>query len=262
MKVLMVGDIVGGAGRLIFARVVRTLRADGAVHAVVANAENAAAGNGITRALAEELFEAGADVLTLGDHTWGQKDAEKAFAGEKRLLRPANFTPECPGAGWTVVQTALGPLAVLNLIGRVFMPPVDCPFRQADAALKAIPGGVATVVDFHAEATSEKIAMGLHLDGRVAAVAGTHTHVQTSDACVLPGGTGYLTDLGMTGPTGGVIGREARPVLRKFITGMPARFDVADGPAVLEGAIFDIDRTTLKCLGATALRVREGKAAG
>lgn len=260
MKVLMVGDIVGGPGRRMFAHVVPKLRADGAIHVVVANAENAAGGNGITRALADTLFAAGADVLTLGDHAWGQKETGKLFETEKRLLRPANFTPECPGAGWTIVQTPLGPLAVLNLIGRVFMPPVDCPFRQADATLKAIPGGVVTVVDFHAEATSEKIAMGLHLDGRVSAVAGTHTHVQTSDACVLPGCTGYITDLGMTGPTGGVIGRAAAPVLRKFITGMPSRFDVGDGPAVLEGAIFDIDRTTLKCLSATALRLFEGKA--
>ncbi len=262
MKVLMVGDIVGSPGRRMFAQTVAKLRADGAVHLVVANAENAAAGNGITRELAEELFKAGADVLTLGDHAWGQKETEKAFAGEKRLVRPANFAPECPGSGWTVVQSALGPLAVLNLIGRVFMPPYDCPFRAADTALKSLPGGVPVLVDFHAEATSEKIAMGLYLDGRVAAVAGSHTHVQTSDACVLPRGTGYITDTGMTGPTGGVIGREAVPVLKKFVTGMPSRFDVAQGPAVLEGALFDFDRLTCKCLSAVSLRVREVKAAG
>lgn len=255
MKILMVGDIVGGAGRRIFAQVVPQLRADGSVHAVVANAENVAGGSGITRALAEELFNAGADVLTLGDHTWGQRETEKAFAGEKRLIRPANFVPACPGAGWTVVQTPLGPLAVLNLLGRVFMPPMDCPFRQADATLKAMPGGVTTVVDFHAEATSEKIAMGLYLDGRVSAMAGSHTHVQTSDARVLPGGTGYITDMGMTGPSTGVIGRESEPVLRKFLTGMPSRFKVAGGPVGLEGVIFDIDRITHKCLSAKALRI-------
>jgi len=262
MKVLMVGDIVGSPGRRMFAQAVAKLRADGAAHLVVANAENAAAGNGITRELADELFKAGADVLTLGDHAWGQKEAARAFASDGRLLRPANFAPECPGTGWAVVQSAVGPLAVLNLVGRVFMPPADCPFRTADAALKAMPGGVATVVDFHAEATSEKIAMGLHLDGRVAAVAGSHTHVQTSDACVLPGGTGYITDVGMTGPTGGVIGRAAAPVLRKFVTGMPSRFDVADGRAVLEGVIFDIDRATRACLSAVSLRVRETRASG
>ncbi len=260
MKVLMVGDIVGSPGRRVFKQTVAKLRGEGAVHVVVANAENAAAGNGVTCELARELFDAGADVLTLGDHTWGQKDTEQAFAGEKRMVRPANFPPTCPGSGWTVVQCPLGPLAVLNLIGRVFMPPADCPFRAADAALKVIPGGIPVVVDFHAEATSEKIAMGLYLDGRVAALAGSHTHVQTSDACVLPGGTGYITDLGMTGPTGGVIGREAVPVLRKFVTGMPSRFEVAQGPAVLEAVIFDIDRTTLKCVSAVSLRVREVKA--
>jgi hypothetical protein len=262
MKVLMVGDIVGSPGRRMFRQTVAKLRADGAVHVVVANAENAAAGNGITRELARELFDAGADVLTMGDHTWGQKDTDQAFAGEKRLVRPANFTPDCPGMGWTVIQSALGPLAVLNLVGRVFMPPVDCPFRAADAAFKTLPGGVPVIVDFHAEATSEKIALGLYLDGRVAAVAGSHTHVQTSDACVLPGGTGYITDLGMTGPTGGVIGRESAPVLRKFVTGMPSKFDVSKGLAVLEGVIFEIDGSTLKCLSAVSLRVREVKAAG
>jgi metallophosphoesterase (TIGR00282 family) len=264
MKVLMVGDIVGSPGRRMFRQTVAKLRADGAVHVVVANAENAAAGNGITRELARELFDAGADVLTMGDHTWGQKDTDQAFASEKRLVRPANFPPACPGAGWTVVQSPLGPLAVLNLIGRVFMPPppADCPFRSADAALKVIAGGIPVVVDFHAEATSEKIALGLYLDGRVAAVAGSHTHVQTSDACVLPGGTGYITDLGMTGPTGGVIGRESAPVLRKFVTGMPSKFDVSKGLAVLEGVIFEIDGSTLKCLSAVSLRVREVKAAG
>jgi metallophosphoesterase (TIGR00282 family) len=262
MKVLMVGDIVGSPGRRMFRQTVAKLRADGAVHVVVANAENAAAGNGITRELARELFDAGADVLTMGDHTWGQKDTDQAFAGEKRLVRPANFAPDCPGMGWTVIQSALGPLAILNLVGRVFMPPVDCPFRAADAAFKTLPGGVPVIVDFHAEATSEKIALGLYLDGRVAAVAGSHTHVQTSDACVLPGGTGYITDVGMTGPTGGVIGRESAPVLRKFVTGMPSKFDVSKGLAVLEGVIFEIDGSTLKCLSAVSLRVREVKAAG
>ncbi|MEI8242968.1 MAG: TIGR00282 family metallophosphoesterase [bacterium] len=255
MRVLVVGDIVGSPGRAVFKEVVARLRASGAVHAVVANAENAAAGNGITADLADELFHAGADVLTLGDHTWNQKDIEAYIAREKRLLRPANFAPNCPGRGWVAVPTSQGPLTVINLVGRVFMPPADCPFRTVDALLAAIPGGTPVLVDIHAEATSEKIAMGWHLDGRVAAVIGTHTHVQTSDEKLLPKGTAFITDIGMTGPVTSVIGREIEPVLRKFLTGMPARFDVAKGPAVLEGVILEIDRTTSRAIGIA--RVRE-----
>lgn len=255
MRVLVVGDIVGSPGRAVFREVVARLRGSGAIHAVVANAENAAAGNGITGELAEELFKAGADVLTMGDHTWNQKDIESYIAREKRLLRPANLAPTCPGRGWVTVATPLGPLTVINLLGRVFLPPADCPFRAADALLAAIPGGTPVLVDLHAEATSEKIAMGLHLDGRVAAVVGTHTHVQTSDEKLLPKGTAYITDLGMTGPVNSVIGREIEPVMRKFLTGMPAKFDVAKGAAVLEGVIIEIDRVTTRAVSIT--RVRE-----
>jgi len=255
MRVLMVGDIVGSPGRAVFKEAVARLRASGAVHAVVANAENAAAGSGLTRTLAEELFAAGADVLTLGDHTWNQKELELHLSAEKRLIRPANFAPGCPGRGWTTVQTNQGPLTVINLMGRVFLPPMDCPFRTVDALLTSIPAGPPVLVDFHAEATSEKIAMGWHLDGRVAVVAGTHTHVQTSDEKLLPMGTAYITDLGMTGPVHSVIGRELEPVLRRFLTGMPSKFEVAKGPATLEGVIVDIDRTTGKAVSIT--RVRE-----
>ncbi len=257
MKILMVGDIVGSPGRRIFKQVVKRLRADNAVHAVVANAENAAAGSGITADIAAELFAAGADVLTLGDHTWNQKGIEAFIAGEKRLLRPANYPAGCPGNGWTTIQTTLGQLTVINLLGRVFMPPMDCPFRCADELLKRIPAGPPVVVDFHAEATSEKIAMGWHLDGRVAAVVGSHTHVQTSDEHLLPAGTAYLTDLGMTGPSASVIGREVAPVLRKFITGMPARLEVAKGAAVLEGALLELDRASGRAVSITRLRERE-----
>ena len=259
MRVLVVGDIVGYPGRAVFREVVARLRASGAVHAVVANAENAAAGNGITGELADELFKAGADVLTLGDHTWNQKDIETYIAREKRLLRPANFAPTCPGRGWVTVQTSQGPLTVINLMGRVFLPPMDCPFRTVDALLTAIPGGTPVLVDLHAEATSEKIAMGWYLDGRVAAVIGTHTHVQTSDEKLLPKGTAYITDLGMTGPTTSVIGREVEPVLRKFLTGMPSKFDVAKGPAALDGVIIEIDRVTTRAVSITRVREQSSK---
>jgi len=255
MRVLLAGDIVGSPGRQAFREIVARLRASGDVHVVVANGENAAAGNGITGDLADELFKAGADVLTLGDHAWNQKDLEPYIAREKRLIRPANFAPACPGRGWTTVQTAQGPLTVINLVGRVFMPPADCPFRTVDALLDAIPKGSPVLVDIHAEATSEKLAMGYHLDGRVTGVVGTHTHVQTSDERLLEKGTAYITDLGMTGPLRSVLGREVDPILKKFITGMPTKFDVARGPSVLEGVIIDIERTTGRAV--TITRVRE-----
>ncbi len=247
MKVLLVGDIVGAPGRRVFREVVARLRAAGEIHAVVANGENAAAGNGITGDLAKELFDAGADVITLGDHTWNQKGLDAYIAQEKRLLRPANFSGLCPGHGIVTVQTPVGPLTVMNLIGRVFIAtPHECPFACAESLLKALPAGSPVVVDFHAEATSEKISMGRFLDGRVAAVVGTHTHVQTSDERILPGGTAYLTDLGMTGPVDSVLGRDIDAVIRKFRTGMPVKMEVAEGQAALEGAIVDIDRETLK----------------
>lgn len=261
MKILLVGDIVGGPGRRVFQDVVKRLRDENAVQVVVANGENAAAGNGITLALADELFKAGADVITMGDHVWGQKELESAISSEKRLLRPVNFPPGTPGFGCVTIQTAYGPLAVVNLQGRVFMNPIDCPFRAMDALLRTLPCTVPVLVDFHAEATSEKIAMGYYLDGRVAAVVGTHTHVQTSDAVLLPKGTAYMTDLGMTGPAVSVIGREIEPVLKKFTTGIPAKFDVAKGPCVLEGAILDLDRQSGRAVSITPYRFREAATA-
>jgi len=260
MKILLVGDIVGGPGRRLFREVVGRLRSEHAVQAVIANGENAAAGNGITVALADELFKAGADAITLGDHVWGQKELETTIGGERRLVRPLNVPPGTPGLGCVTVQTACGPLAVVNLLGRVFMNPADCPFRAMDALLNTLPRNVPVLVDFHAEATSEKIAMGHYLDGRVAAVFGTHTHVQTSDAVILPKGTAYMTDLGMTGPYLSVIGREIGPVLKKFTTGIPAKFDVAKGPCVLEGAILDLDRATERPVSITPYRFRESVA--
>ena len=246
MKVLMIGDVVGGPGRKILKRELKGLRQKHCIDAVVVNAENAAAGSGITAALCEEIFDAGADAITLGDHTWGQKEFSGQISSLKNLVRPANFPPECPGRGWCIVTTAISRFALVNLQGRVFMQSVDCPFKCADRLLAEIPRDIPVLVDFHAEATSEKITLGHYLDGRVCAVAGTHTHVQTSDAIVLPKGTAYITDLGMTGPYISSIGRDLKPVTRKFITGMPARFDVAEGPCVLEGAVIEFDPVTKK----------------
>ena len=257
MKILMVGDVVGSPGRRILKENLPRIRRELGVAAVIVNAENCAAGSGITAPLAEEIFKAGADAITLGDHVWGQKEFATQIARVQNLVRPANLPPESPGKGWTLVTTPICRFAVLNLLGRVFMGPVDCPFHAADAALRAMPKDVPVFVDFHAEATSEKITLAHYLSGRVTAVVGTHTHVQTSDAVVLPGGTAFQTDLGMTGPWYSSIGRDFKPVLQKFMTGIPARFDVAEGPSTLEGAVVTFDPVTKKASDITPFRQRE-----
>lgn len=257
MKVLMIGDVVGSPGRRIFTREVPKLKRELSLSAVVVNAENCAAGSGFTAALAKDFFNAGADAITLGDHTWGQKEFAGQIGSMERVVRPANFAPECPGRGWTLVTTQTGRFAVVNVQGRVFMQSVDCPFKAMDRILSEIPKDVPVLVDFHAEATSEKITMGYYLDGRVTAIVGTHTHVQTSDAMLLPKGTAYLTDLGMTGPYVSSIGRDLKPVTKKFITGMPSRFEVAEGPCVLEGAIVEFDQVTKKATSIETFRIRE-----
>lgn len=261
MKVLMLGDVVGGPGRRMLKTHLSQIRRELGLAAVIVNAENAAAGSGITVPLAREIFEAGADAITLGDHAWGQKDFAPTIGQVSNLVRPANFPPEAPGKGWCLVTTPLCRFAVVNLLGRVFMQGADCPFHAMDAILREIPRDVPVFVDFHAEATSEKIALARYLDGRVTAVVGTHTHVQTSDAFVFPGGTAFQSDLGMTGPWFSSIGRKFEPVLQKFTTGIPARFDVAEGPATLEGAVITFDPATRKATAIEAFRRREPLAA-
>lgn len=257
MKILMIGDVVGGPGRNMLKGELKRLKAERGLDAAVVNAENCAAGSGITAALAKEVFDAGADAITLGDHTWGQKEFAGQIGGIDRLVRPANYPPECPGRGWCLVTMPTFRFAVVNVQGRVFMNPADCPFKAMDRILNEIPRDVPVFVDFHAEATSEKITFGYYLDGRVTAVVGTHTHVQTSDAQVLPKGTAYLTDLGMTGPYVSSIGRDLKPVTRKFVTGMPSRFEVASGPCVLEGAVIDFDPATKRAVAIEPVRIRE-----
>ncbi len=257
MRLMFLGDVVGGPGRRMLQAHVKRLKRERGLSAVVVNAENCAAGSGITAALAAEIFDAGVDAITLGDHTWAQKDFAGQIGAIKALVRPANYPRECPGRGWTLVTCETVSFALLNLQGRVFMSPVDCPFHAADAALAEMPKDVPVFVDFHAEATSEKMTMAHYLDGRVTACVGTHTHVQTSDATLLPKGTAYVTDLGMTGPYVSSIGRDLKPVTRKFVTSLPARFEVASGPSTMEGVVIDFDARTKKAAAIELFRLRE-----
>ena len=243
MRIVFFGDVVGRPGRRGLAIVLRQLRRDQSIDFVVANGENAAGGKGIDPGSAEELQDAGVDVITTGNHVWQQREIIPYLAENGRVLRPLNFAPGTPGAGWVVRPTRDGtPVAVVNLIGRVFMGPADCPFRAVDAVLPEVRAATPViVVDMHAEATSEKVGMGRFLDGRVSAVIGSHTHVQTADEAVLSGGTAMLSDAGMCGPEDSILGVRTDRVLERFVRQMPVRFDVASGPVVVHGAVVDVD---------------------
>jgi len=257
MRVLLVGDIVGKPGRNAFVQVVSSLKAEGRIDFVIANGENAAAGRGPTPEIANALLSAGADVVTLGDHAWDSKDMVAGIDLESRIIRPANLPKGAPGKGVVRVETPGGEITVVQLVGRVFMQPnYDCPFQMADRLLKGELGGDKVIfVDFHGEASSERMAMGRYLAGRVSAVFGTHTHCQTSDETVFPNGTAYITDLGMTGPKDSILGREVEPVVKKFLTGVPQKFDVAKGDPTLEGAIVDVDMKTGKANSIERIRI-------
>jgi len=254
MRILFIGDIVGAPGREIVREELEAARAEHAVDLVIANCENAAAGFGITPKLVEELLEAGVEVLSGGNHIYDRKEILEYFPGQPRLLRPANFAPGSPGGGLYVGRAKNGvPFALLNLQGRVFMTPNDCPFRAADRELERLAklgpvngaGPVKIViVDFHAEATSEKQAMGWYLDGRVTAVIGTHTHVTTADERVLPKGSAYITDVGMTGPHDSVIGMDRQAMVKRFLDALPARFEVGEGNVQLNAVLVDADEQT------------------
>lgn len=257
MRILMIGDVVGAPGRAMLERELPNLKRMHSVDATIVNAENCTHGSGLTADYAKIILGAGVDAITLGDHTWGQREFAGQIDSLDRVTRPANYPSECPGRGWCLVTMPTFRFVVMNVLGRVFMQPVDCPFKAAERALAEIPKDVPVFVDFHAEATSEKVTFAHYFDGRVTAVAGTHTHVQTSDARLLPNGTAFITDLGMTGPYVSSIGRDLQPVTRKFVTGMPARFEVASGPCVIEGAIIEFDPKTKKASSIQAVRIRE-----
>jgi metallophosphoesterase (TIGR00282 family) len=243
VKILFIGDIVGDPGRKAVQIIVPRLRNEHALDFVIANGENSAGGNGITPPIAGELFSAGVDVITSGDHLFNQKSVMELLYSEPRFLRPLNYTSNVPGRGANIFQVRdLPPIGVMNVQGRVFMPPMENPFTAADAEVTRLREKTKIIfVDFHAEATSEKIAFSRFMDGRVSAVVGTHTHVQTADEQILPQGTAYLSDAGFTGPHDGCLGREIEPVLKNFLTGMPQRFDVARNKVQLHGAIIRID---------------------
>jgi metallophosphoesterase (TIGR00282 family) len=242
MRLLFIGDIVGRPGREWVNERVNYLREQNRLDFVVANAENSAAGAGITKKIANRLLESGVDGITLGDHVWDQRGFVTDIESLENVCRPANLNSKCPGKDHLIIEKGGFRLGVFSVIGRQFMPPRDCPFRSADEILRMLEGKVdAIVAEMHCEATSEKIAFGRYLDGRVAAVVGTHTHVPTADACILPKGTAYITDLGMSGPYESVLGREIDPVLNKFLDGMPRRFGVAEHDVRTSGALIELE---------------------
>ncbi len=246
MLILFVGDIVGSPGRIILKDHLADIVEQRKIDLAIVNCENAASGFGITPRLADELFAAGADVLTGGNHIWDRKEIMDYFPHQPRLLRPANFPDGLPGSGLYIGSARNGTrYAVLNLQGRTFMAPIDCPFRAAERELALIPPDVKVIlVDVHAETTSEKQAMGWFLDGKVSAVVGTHTHVATSDARVLPNGSAFITDVGMTGPHDSIIGMTKEPIIQRFLSSLPARFEVAEGDVQMHAVLIDVDETS------------------
>lgn len=258
MKILLVGDVVGSTGRKAFNKYTREIRESRGIDLVIANGENSAGGKGISRKSLDELYRGGADVITSGNHIWDNREVYGFIDQEPYLVRPANYPEGAPGKGWCIYPHRKANVAIINMSGRAFMPDMDCPFQKIEDILSEI-GKEADIclLDFHAETTSEKMAMGFYLDGRVQAVVGTHTHIQTSDARILPKGTAYITDLGMVGPWNSVLGVKPEIIIKKFITCMPARFDVADGPAVYSALVVDIDLQTKKAVAVERILITE-----
>ena len=245
MKVLMIGDVVAKPGRIAVLERIQDLREQHQIEFAIMNAENLAGGFSVTPQLCEQLFANGIDVMTSGNHIFDKKEAVEYIRKQPRLLRPANYPPNTPGSGFWVGTVNGTPVAVMNVMGRVFMPPSDDPFRIVDNMIDGLPAETRVrIVDVHAEATSEKVAMGWHLDGRVSAVCGTHTHVQTADERILPGGTAYLTDLGMTGSYAGVIGMDKSDVIARFTSVTARRAEHSTGQVRICAAVLDIDEDT------------------
>ena len=256
MNILFIGDIVGSPGREAIQKLLPALTKEYKLDFVIANAENAAGGSGITPRVAEELFAAGVNVLTSGDHIWKKREIFEMIEQEERILRPANFPAGAPGRGFSLFTSRKGlKVGVVNVNGRVFMEALECPFKTSLRAQEELSKETKIIiVDIHAEATSEKVALGWYLDGRVSAVLGTHTHIQTADEKILPKGSAYITDVGMTGPCDSVIGRRIEDVLERFLTQIPIRFEVARENVQLQGAVLDIDEDTGKARSITRIQ--------
>ena len=250
MKILCIGDVVSRSGRECVREHLGRIVREKDISLTVINGENLSHGRGISRNSYDEMMGLGVNGFTLGNHTWNCKDAISLLSYQDNIIRPANFSKSAPGRGSMILKTKSGEkVGFINVLGRTYMEPVSCPFEAVDREISRLKAETNIIfVDFHAEATSEKIALGWHLDGKVSAVFGTHTHVQTSDEVILPKSTGYITDLGMTGAFYSVLGMERSPVIRKFITGMPQKFEVAEGKARFCGCIFDVDKDG-KCTG-------------
>jgi metallophosphoesterase (TIGR00282 family) len=242
LRILFVGDVVGRPGRNAVAALLPVLKDEHRIEFVIVNGENAAGGNGLTADIAREIHDAGADVITNGNHVWDQRQFMKDIETLEYCIRPLNLAPGNPGTGWVVVKGVL----VMNAIGRTFMAPADDPFRAVDGILERLGPRAPTVrvLDWHAEATSEKIAIGWHLDGRVSAVVGSHTHVPTADPKILPRGTAHITDTGMVGPRDSILGMQPAIIVARFLDGMPRRFEVADGPVQFNSVLIDVDEST------------------
>jgi len=259
MKAIIIGDVVGRPGRKILVSNLRRLKEEHEAELAVVNVENAADGAGVTPAVGDEILSAGVDVMTSGNHIFDKREALKYIENQPRLIRPANYSPEAPGRGLWLGSTTQGtPVAVINVQGRVFMPPSDCPFRTVDRILEEVAWSAkVVVVDHHAEATSEKQALGRYLDGRVSVVVGTHTHVQTADERILPEGTAYITDLGMTGPHDSIIGVQSQLVITRFIRGLPVRYETATSDVRLSGVVVEIDERSGRALKIERFQIRE-----
>ena len=257
MNILCIGDVVGSVGCQFLRAHLPALKKTKAIDLVIANGENSADGNGITPASAEHLLDSGVDVITTGNHSFRRRESYDLYDTWDNLLRPANFPSQAPGKGLCVVDKGRVRVAVINLMGTVYLESLRCPFETLDALLKTPDLPKLCVVDFHAEATGEKLAMGFYADGRVTALFGTHTHVPTADACLLPHGTGYLTDAGMTGVIDSVLGVKKEIIIGKLRTKMPARFDLAKGPCKMDAVLFTADESTGLCTGVERLTLMD-----
>ena len=256
MRIFTVGDVVGTSGQEILREVLPEFKRRKNIDLCIVNGENAAPGNGLTPEAFNHMITSGADVITTGNHAYRRRQSYDIYDEKDYLLRPANFPERNPGKGYCRVDFGRCQVGVINLMGRTYMEPLENPFTKVDELLEELNDCKVIIVDFHAEATSEKRAMGFYLDGRASAVVGTHTHVQTADEQILPKGTGYITDLGMTGPIQSVLGVEPEIIIGKFKTGMPARFELTEGESFLNGCLFDIDDKTGSAIGVERIQLR------